>query len=177
MQSVQQNRDSWIICCWVRWLKHSRASLIFTILSGAAEVAFCCVICVFIYTSWRGGKNWIHWANLEAEGFVGCGEGTDWGAMGNRAAEGEQADHGWARDLWREECSLALDLAYLFLGLLLIRNQYSVCQPYFYLHSAESLVFFFNKCRRILKLTCAVLEWYFFPRCDSVSPQFLASNS
>lgn len=70
--------DSWIIC-WARWLKPSRVSLIFTRLFGA-EVAFCCVICVFTCASWRGGKKlillgktwrlrgwWVWWTGLPRE--------------------------------------------------------------------------------------------------------------
>lgn len=36
------------------------------------------------------------------------------------------------------------------------RHQYSVCQPCFYLHSAEFWFFSFSKCQMILKLTCAI---------------------
>lgn len=53
---------------------------------------------------------------LSSRGFVGDGEGTDAGAMGNRAFWGKKVDHSRARDFWNGECSLALDLAYLVIA-------------------------------------------------------------
>lgn len=50
MQGIQQNRDSLKLCCWVRWLEHSGASLIFMILSDTAAIAFCCIICFHMYS-------------------------------------------------------------------------------------------------------------------------------
>lgn len=167
MQSVQQNRDSGIIC-WVRWLKHSRVSLIFTMLFAAAEVAFCCLICVFICTSWKGGKNWSHWANLEAEGFAGCGEGADGGAVGSRGAQGEQAEHSWA-SCGKENALLSLIFG--FFSLFLPSETSSQFASLIFIYTQLSFGFSFNKCQMILKLTWAISEWYFCPWCDSVSPQ------
>lgn len=52
----------------------------------------------------------IHWADLEAEGFVGCGEGTDGEAVGNRESRQTTAEPG----LCTGECSLALDIWLIF---------------------------------------------------------------